>query len=191
MAGRVAAGNTNCAIGRFAVATNEEGSDGKKGSGPVYVMRLPSRRRIERQPVVRVCRLLGINVPKSDAEFLRLVLDGLPVASVQAVIDHLESTRRGAGAIADVAVSRRTLSRRRRERRQLLTADESDRLVRLARIVLLAEDVFGEWSKAVQWLFSGPKQSLAGESPMSALATETGARLVENMLHQIDHGITP
>jgi putative toxin-antitoxin system antitoxin component (TIGR02293 family) len=88
-------------------------------------------------------------------------------------------------------VSRRTLSRRRKQGKQLLTADESDCLVRLARILLLAEDVFGERTKAISWLMSGPNAALAGESPISVLATETGARLVETMLVQIDHGITP
>jgi putative toxin-antitoxin system antitoxin component (TIGR02293 family) len=58
--------------------------------------------------------------------------------------------------------------------------------VRVARIVLLAEDVFGD---PVKWLRK-PKPSLGGESPKTVLATETGGRLAETMLHQLDHGIT-
>lgn len=37
----------------------------------------------------------------------------------------------------------------------------------------------------------GPKPGLGGETPLAVPATETRARLVETMLHQIDHGITP
>ena len=48
--------------------------------------------------------------------------------------------------------------------------------------------MFANREKAVSWLH-GPKPGLGGETPLAALATDTGARMVETMLHQIDHGI--
>jgi putative toxin-antitoxin system antitoxin component (TIGR02293 family) len=71
---------------------------------------------------------------------------------------------------------------------QPLTKDESDRAVRVARITAMAERVFGEPERAWCWLRK-PKRNFEGRTPLEMLATEAGARLVEEMLAQIDHGI--
>ena len=39
-----------------------------------------------------------------------------------------------------------------------------------------------------RWLRK-PKKALSGETPLAYLATEEGARVVEEMLHRIDHGL--
>ncbi|WP_346348059.1 MbcA/ParS/Xre antitoxin family protein [Bradyrhizobium sp. 139] len=36
---------------------------------------------------------------------------------------------------------------------------------------------------------ASPRKALGGETPLAYLATEAGARVVEEMLDQIDHGI--
>lgn len=69
-----------------------------------------------------------------------------------------------------------------------LDADASDRVYRLARIVLLANRIFGEATKAFIWLRRGNK-NLNGSTPIANLKTETGSRLVEELLIRIDHGI--
>jgi putative toxin-antitoxin system antitoxin component (TIGR02293 family) len=61
--------------------------------------------------------------------------------------------------------------------------------VRVARVLALSEDVFADRAKAVAWL-RRPKAGLGGKAPLAALATDTGARLVEAMLIQLDHGMT-
>jgi putative toxin-antitoxin system antitoxin component (TIGR02293 family) len=88
--------------------------------------------------------------------------------------------------IYNFIVPRRTLVHR-KSRREPLTHDESDRAVRLARISSLAEEVFGDDAKASRWLRK-VKTRFEGRSPLEMLRTEAGARLVEEMLLQLDYG---
>jgi len=76
----------------------------------------------------------------------------------------------------------------RKERGEQLSDEETGRVVRVARIVALAEHVFGNHEKALSWLRS--KNDRTNErTPLSMLRTESGGRLVEKMLWQIDEGI--
>jgi len=84
-------------------------------------------------------------------------------------------------------VPKRTLARR-VAAHEPLSVEETDKAVRLARIDRLAAEVFGDPAKAHRWLRKS-KRALEGETPLAYLATEAGARAVEEMLHQIDHGI--
>lgn len=61
--------------------------------------------------------------------------------------------------------------------------EETDR----ARLIELADQVFGNHEKAQLWL-SIPDTRFGGETPMDMLATKAGAKLVEEMLIQIDEG---
>lgn len=89
--------------------------------------------------------------------------------------------------VFDLVIPRRTLARRRVEG-DLLTVEETDKALRLMRIATQAEKVFGENAKAYRWLRK-PKRELSGETPIAFLASESGARLVEEMLYRIEHGI--
>ena len=91
--------------------------------------------------------------------------------------------------IYHLVVPKRTLARRTAEK-QPLSPEETDRAIRLARVGKMAETVFGSAEKAHRWLRK-PKPSLEGETPLNYLASETGARVVEEMLTRIDHGILP
>lgn len=82
---------------------------------------------------------------------------------------------------------KRTLARR-RAANELLTTDETDRALRLKRIASQAKKVFGNPDKASRWLRK-PKRELKGETPLAYLASEVGARVVEEMLHRIEYGI--
>lgn len=89
--------------------------------------------------------------------------------------------------ISALVVPRRTLARR-RAAGDLLSVDETGRALRLMRIASLAEEVFGDPAKAYRWLRK-PKDRLHGDTPVAFLASESGARVVEEMLHQIQYGI--
>ena len=52
----------------------------------------------------------------------------------------------------------------------------------------MAEMIFGDDERAGRWLRK-PKASIDGRTPLQLLATEAGARLVEEALVRIDHGI--
>jgi len=69
-----------------------------------------------------------------------------------------------------------------------LSLEDPDKAVRLARVSRLAANVFGDTPKAHRWLHK-PKRALGGETPLACLRTEAGARIVEETLHRIDHGI--
>jgi putative toxin-antitoxin system antitoxin component (TIGR02293 family) len=85
-----------------------------------------------------------------------------------------------------LVLPRRTFARR-LKRREPLTVEETDRAIRLARVAELAEKTFGDKAKAHRWLRK-PKRALGQATPLAYLASEAGARLVEDMLYRIDSG---
>ncbi len=89
--------------------------------------------------------------------------------------------------LLEVVIPARTLKHR-RDRREPLSLDESDRLARVARIYELSVRVFGDAEKAKRWL-TRPKHRFEGRSPLSMMRTETGGRQVEEWLIQIDEGM--
>ena len=89
--------------------------------------------------------------------------------------------------IFTLVVPKRTLARR-RAADEPLTVEETDKALRLARIAVQAERVFGAPEKAHRWLRKA-KRELKGETPLAYLASEAGARVVEEMLHRIEHGL--
>ena len=84
-------------------------------------------------------------------------------------------------------VSPRTLDRRKKE--EILPPDESERSYRVARLTDRAYQVFEDPDKVAQW-FSEPNYALGNKLPIDLAKTEPGARLVEQALGRIEHGIT-
>lgn len=119
----------------------------------------------------------------SGIDVVRLVRRGLPVGAAQHLLD---SGRVTAVELDRVVLPRKTLAHRRKV--GTLTADQSDRLLRVARVVALAEETFGGREKAAVWL-RRPTAPLAGERPLDLLDTDEGAREVEGLLGRIAHGI--
>jgi putative toxin-antitoxin system antitoxin component (TIGR02293 family) len=86
-----------------------------------------------------------------------------------------------------LVVPKRTLARR-KAANERLTVEETDKALRLERIAVQAERAFGDPEKAHRWLRKA-KRELRGETPLAYLASEAGARVVEEMLFRIEHGI--
>ncbi len=86
----------------------------------------------------------------------------------------------------DIAISERTLARRKSEAR--LRRDESDRVYRLARIVARTIDILGSRDKASRWLRK-KNRALADQAPLELLDTDAGTRQVEAVLGRIEHGV--
>ena len=113
-----------------------------------------------------------------------------PAAAVRATLPALRSLEAhgySQDEIFGLVVPRRTYARR-VKRREPLTVEETDRAVRLARVAELAERIFGDKEKAHRWLRK-PKLALDRATPRTYLATESGARMIEEMLWRIDSGI--
>lgn len=122
-------------------------------------------------------RLLEIG----DYEIVTAVRTGLPVQALERLHDLLDVAMQDLAAV--LGIPPRTLTRRRQTGR--LTPDESDRLLRLARVVELALAVFEDAEAARTWL-TEPKRLLAGETPLARADTAPGVRAVEDMLFAIE-----
>jgi putative toxin-antitoxin system antitoxin component (TIGR02293 family) len=125
---------------------------------------------------------IGI-VPKSGFDLVEIVEKGLPAESVGLLRDKgLTFTE-----VSEVIIPPRTLKRR-IARGENLSHEETDRLLRVARIIGFAEHVFGNRVKALLWL-RDPDDRLGDRTALSILATEAGGRVVEGMLWQIAEGM--
>lgn len=114
----------------------------------------------------------------------RRVEEGLPVGDLETLRDRLGVPTRVLAHILSIAP--RTLSRRMAQGR--LPADESDRLYRITRLTDLAAQVLGGDEAAVAWM-KEPNIALGEETPLEVARTEPGARMVEQVLGRIEHGI--
>jgi len=152
---------------------------------PEIAERIVSEVPDHREPVNVYCRIelkLGATSLRSDRDLERIVKERLPLYALHSFAGNGLSE----DEIYSFVLPRRTLSHR-KSRGELLTHEESDRAVRLARVISLAEEVFGEDAKAGRWLRK-PKVRLSGRAPLELLRTDAGARLVEEMLLQLDYG---
>jgi putative toxin-antitoxin system antitoxin component (TIGR02293 family) len=122
---------------------------------------------------------LGVSRIRSDEDLALLVEQRLPATAIRSLVR---------GGVSDTEVYRLIVPRRtlahRIARRQPLSRDESDKAVRVARITTMAERAFQDAGKAWRWLRK-PKRRFEGKGPMEKLATETGARLVEETILQL------
>jgi len=89
--------------------------------------------------------------------------------------------------LLEVVLPARTLKHR-RQRKEALSLDESDRLRRVAKIYELAVTVYGNPASGRKWL-CGQKQRFDGKTALSMLRTEAGKEAVEEFLIQIDEGM--
>ena len=85
-----------------------------------------------------------------------------------------------------VGIPRRTLARRKIEKR--FTSDESERLLRGARVFGNTLRLFdGNREDAVEWLLT--LQRDLGKAPADLIHTETGTREVERVIGALEHGV--
>jgi len=93
-----------------------------------------------------------------------------------------------AATIAEIAqISPRTLARRKKTGK--LDPDESDRLMRVSRVIGRALELFeGNRTAASAWL-SSAQAGLGGVAPLELSRTDVGAREVDNLIGRLEHGI--
>jgi putative toxin-antitoxin system antitoxin component (TIGR02293 family) len=131
---------------------------------------------------LNIGQYIGI-VPRSDFNLAEIVEAGLPTDNL-AVLRQKGLTF---SEISEIVISPRTLKHR-KSRGEPLSHEETDRMVRVARIVSQAENVFGDHAKALLWLRASDDR-IGDRTPLSMLQSEAGGRLIESMLWQIDEGI--
>lgn len=123
----------------------------------------------------------GFMTPK---EWVDMIRQGIPSAAVDTLTGFLLISQAEFSSALDIPV--RTLVRRKGS--EALPRDESEKLVRVARVIERAEDVFEDTDAARDWLKSA-NASLGGDTPMSLLDTEIGAGSVMDALGRIEHGV--
>ena len=127
--------------------------------------------------------LVGSDV-QSDIDLIGIMQRGLPLDTVAALVRDDDLPPQD---VDKLIIPRRTLAHR-KARNQPLSAAESERLLRVASIIALAEDTFVSAAKAQAWL-RRPTSALSGKRPLDLLASEPGGRVVEQLLDRIAHGI--
>ena len=129
-------------------------------------------------------KVLGRDV-KKPADLAQLVRGGLPAGSVTALAAKLSLAN--AELSRKLGIPQRTLTRR-LSRQGRLTAAESDRAARLARVYANAVEMIGGDERAIQWLLTR-NRALEGQRPFDLLDTDVGAREVEDLLGRIAYGV--
>jgi putative toxin-antitoxin system antitoxin component (TIGR02293 family) len=122
---------------------------------------------------------------KQTDDLVAEVRAGLPASTVTILADFLSMQR--AQVAKCLNIPSRTLSRRLANNSRL-TRDESDRTLRMAKIVALANEVLGAEDKASRWMVA-PNRALGGLRPFDQLDTEPGVRSVEAVLLSIAYGM--
>ena len=123
-------------------------------------------------------------LPGSVLEWISLVRQGIPARAVDAAVRVMGIGQTELARALDIP--ERTLARRKKE--GVLSRDESGKLVRLARAIERAVDVFEDEDAALNWLKS-PNAALGGSKPLSLLDTDLGAVAVLNTLGRIEQGV--
>jgi putative toxin-antitoxin system antitoxin component (TIGR02293 family) len=129
-------------------------------------------------------RVLGLKA-QSSGDLIQQLERGLSYHALQT----LES--RSGISVSQIAtiigIPDRTLARRRVSGR--LSADESERLLRISSVYEKAVDLFeGDEATALNWL-TATKHTLSDQSPLAYSRTELGAREVENLIGRLEQGV--
>ncbi len=135
--------------------------------------------------IQEAARVLGLRrVPANELELAEMTRKGLPSATLSTLSVSLGWTR--AALIEQLGIAPRTAARR-LMRREPLSTTESERVLRLARVLARAIEVFESRNAAKQWL-QEPSTALGERKPIDLLATDIGTEVVLNELGKIDHG---
>ena len=122
---------------------------------------------------------------KSPQDVISIVRRGLPYASMVSLSEQLETPVIEVSRILGLVV--RTLNRRKKSAKPL-TEGESERLMRLARVVARATEVLGDKATALRWM-RAKNRALDGSPPISMMDVDVGAQLVEQLLGRIEYGV--
>ncbi len=120
----------------------------------------------------------------APAQLIEVLRDGLPVRELEALQTSLAVPMEK--LVPMLGISKATFHRRKAEGK--FSPTESDRVLRLARLMGRAAEVLESEENARQWL-TAPQFGLGGAIPLEFAETEIGAREVEDLLGRIEHGV--
>lgn len=128
--------------------------------------------------------LVGVKAPSLVA-LIDKVEEGLPFEAFEKLARLLDTS---AGDLAQrLRIPARTLQRRKRS--GVLSVEESERLLRLSRIVQASFELFeGDRQAAIAWL-GRENRGLAGQTPLKMSSTELGGEEVLNLIGRLEYGV--
>ena len=127
----------------------------------------------------------GVRTTSQRADMLASIKNGLQFTSIKTLEHAFGATQKEIAKVLSIPPS--TLTRR--QKAGSLHPDESDRVVRLARIKDAALTLMQDNNEAaITWLRT-PLPILGGETPFEYASTELGARDVEDLIGRLRHGV--
>ena len=152
-------------------------STGSEGCRGFSLARLATRMVRETNPAYGGS-LSGLDRVRKSVE------DGLPATAVK----QLQAQLKGMGVRRASEFVNRIVSRATLQRRDRLTREEGEAVLRVAAVIALATDVWGFERGAAAFLTT-PHMLLGYKVPIELARSEVGARQVEYMIHALDHGL--
>jgi putative toxin-antitoxin system antitoxin component (TIGR02293 family) len=120
-----------------------------------------------------------------STRIIELIRRGLPAEAIDYVAGLLSLSR--AALLEAIKIPLSTIERRLRTG-EALSAEESDRVSRVAKVVRRAVEVFGDDEQGKAWI-TDTISSLGGKTPLSLLDTVEGYELVMATLYRIEYGV--
>ena len=124
--------------------------------------------------------------PTGPLEVAQIIENGILQSSIGRFTNSFELTDKEVSSVLGVSV--RSISRYRKEPKKKLTVTVGDRLYRAVHLFEFASTVVGGEDSALEWLRT-PKIGLNNRIPLELMATEIGAKEVENLLGRIEYGV--
>jgi putative toxin-antitoxin system antitoxin component (TIGR02293 family) len=132
--------------------------------------------------------VLGISTSHgtpTTLEMIDQIQKGFPVRALYRISNSIAPDD---ASFKFLLISKATLARRKQQPGGRLTADESDRLARLAKVWTFANEVWGTPQDARAFLFRG-HPLLSDQRPIDVIrSSDLGARLVEDILGRLKYG---
>lgn len=141
---------------------------------------------VEAQRVARILggpKVLGKRV-RSVRDLMAAVEAGLPREALDVVVRRVAGEGPEATDLRHRIVPKTTLARR----AERLSAEESERLERLARLTALAEHVWEDHAAAHEFMTSAQPR-LGGSRPVDLVRSDLGTRQVEDLLWSLEYSL--
>lgn len=133
----------------------------------------------------KIANVLGLTQRVvSLSELTERVRHGLPKKSLRITVKHLTNDAHTIQIISNRLIPPATFKRRTTS----LTAQESERVERLARVYATALDVWDDEEDARAFMLK-PHPYLNNQTPLEMSYSELGARLVEQLLEKLRYGL--
>lgn len=117
-----------------------------------------------------------------------MLTSGLAVEAFRHLLDGLTIIPRAGALERALGMSLRTVQRRTGTGTGALTPEQSGHVWTFARILAMADAIFGSREAAERWMDS-PAMGLDGRRPIDLLASPVGVSLVEDFLERMRYGV--